>query len=76
MSILSSAWWSWASTPLPGKKEMPVRHLLHRHFSVDLTDKFHIHVAVLGGEAQLLGRAGILLPVSYTHLTLPTTPYV
>ena len=61
MSVLSSAWWSWASMPLPGKKEMPVRHLLHRHFLIDLADKLHIHVAVLGGEVQLLGRAGILL---------------
>ena len=26
------------------------------------------------GEA--LRQAGILIPVSYTHLTLPTTPYV
>ena len=64
MSVLSSAWWSWASTPLPDKpdkKEMPVRHLLHRHFLIDLADKLHIHVAVLGGEAQLLGGAGVLL---------------
>ena len=28
---------------------------------IDLADKLHIHVAVLGGEAQLLGGAGVLL---------------
>ena len=30
---------------------------------------------ILGGVIALLS-AGVLLPVSYTHLTLPTTPYV
>ena len=41
-----------------------------------------IHAAVLLGAAQseVISRAGIdadlVEPVSYTHLTLPTTPYV
>ena len=25
---------------------------------------------------MMLGFAAVILPVSYTHLTLPTTPYV
>ena len=33
-----------------------------------------------GGAMGILGRNGVgkstLMPVSYTHLTLPTTPYV
>ena len=28
------------------------------------------------GDLRLLVMAGITMPVSYTHLTLPTTPYV
>ena len=29
-----------------------------------------------GSSSRLATRAASLLPVSYTHLTLPTTPYV
>ena len=40
------------------------------------------HQAVLGAAAEIAARQGLPLvcltfePVSYTHLTLPTTPYV
>ena len=32
--------------------------------------------AILMGGAPGAGKSTLLLPVSYTHLTLPTTPYV
>ena len=35
------------------------------------------YAITFGGLLMLGGRAGVyLIPVSYTHLTLPTTPYV
>ena len=33
-------------------------------------------VDALGGIDVLVNNAGMLTPVTYTHLTLPTTPYV
>ena len=38
-----------------------------------------VFVMVFGGYLAAGGKMGIILkslPVSYTHLTLPTTPYV
>ena len=29
-----------------------------------------------GYQLKILGGLGVRVPVSYTHLTLPTTPYV
>ena len=34
------------------------------------------HIYQLGGKIGLMGEESITTPVSYTHLTLPTTPYV
>ena len=44
---------------------------IHREGNLDLLSG---KVAVLGYGSQ--GHAHALNPVSYTHLTLPTTPYV
>ena len=33
-------------------------------------------VAVVTGGTSGIGLATVRIPVSYTHLTLPTTPYV
>ena len=50
------------------------------------TDKLKDKIAIITGAAQGLGEAiaiefatqgaSVAIPVSYTHLTLPTTPYV
>ena len=40
---------------------------------IRLTTRLALFTGFMGLTATL---AGTLLPVSYTHLTLPTTPYV
>ena len=36
----------------------------------------HVRSAILGPSISIPINQGLLRPVSYTHLTLPTTPYV
>ena len=39
---------------------------------VDIPDEIHVN----RNYKHMLDRIGFCMPVSYTHLTLPTTPYV
>ena len=48
-------------------KNNSIRHILVRH------EQAAVHAAE--GYARSTGKVGVV-PVSYTHLTLPTTPYV
>ena len=54
--------------------------LIENNFSVDFTMFFHTIMASISLLFGLLHGSMLLLtgifPVSYTHLTLPTTPYV
>ena len=40
----------------------------------DITNPFYAEI--IRGAHEAAGAAGYTIPVSYTHLTLPTTPYV
>ena len=47
-------------------------------FRVQTTYKFEIEIVDISSSEELVEKYGIMIPVpvSYTHLTLPTTPYV
>ena len=64
MNVLSSAWWSWASTGSADRirtKKCLCGRCCTGIFNVLLTDELDINVAVLGGEVQLVGGICILL---------------
>ena len=50
------------------KFEKEIHHILTRH------EQGATHAAQ--GYARTSGKIGVAIAVSYTHLTLPTTPYV
>jgi len=54
---------------------LEVRELTKRFGTVVAVDGFSLTVAA-GETVALLGPSGCGKTVSYTHLTLPTTPYV
>ena len=63
----SSRNWGWCRQQNRDARELPMATE-----SLTLWDRFAEEI----GEDLGFRRCGLLYPVSYTHLTLPTTPYV